>query len=290
MATQADYDALKRENVRLVSQARRLQELVQAMREEISDANAEIAASKRLYEEQRQMFLHELQRERAQKERLAQAIDSRNRIVKKSVATNTYSTVSTSTVSDAATNTVISTLGDKGPSNAGLVAATAASSSSIHRARPQTVMTSTGSGGSGMATQTPPGFGPRNHDGMGIPPPPGFGEHAATATPHQPPHHSAPYGMGPKTPHHYERLHENQELRQFADYLSRRSGHRGRDLYHLFDAVMGATNVTELCATINERDLVEYGIPLSKARSIMHLVVEHTAVLLSSAGEAGYDY
>jgi hypothetical protein len=105
----SDYNALLRENARLVAQNRKLQELVETMREEIADANAEIAAGKRLYEEQRTAYLHRLESERSALhltvERLRSAAE---RPDVRAVATNTFSEISTSTVMDAATNTITS--------------------------------------------------------------------------------------------------------------------------------------------------------------------------------------
>ena len=101
-----EYNAVLRENARLAAQNRKLQELVEAMREEIADANAEIAAGKRLHDEQRHAFLQRLEQERGAMQAATSKLRSAvTRPSTRTVATNTYCEMSTSTVSDAATNT-----------------------------------------------------------------------------------------------------------------------------------------------------------------------------------------
>jgi hypothetical protein len=75
-------------------------------------------------------------------------------------------------------------------------------------------------------------------------------------------------------------------LQEFADSLARRVQYystSGKDLYGIFKA-LGASSVDEVCANITETDLVQQGVPVLKARSIMHLIMEHTATLLERSG------
>lgn len=212
----ADYNALLRENARLVAQNRRLQDLVGTMREEIADANAEIAACKRLHDEQRAVLLQRIGSEADAVQRLSlQLQDARSRVNMVSKSTNTYTDMSTSTVADAATNTASSF-------------------------------------------------------GFDAPPP-------------SPPFHSSPRRIASAPAPRGARPSVAPEVQQFGEWLMRKSGFMGRDLGSLFGCDLGASSVAEVCATLQERDLVDYGVPIAKARGIMHLVMEHTSMLLSVA-------
>ena len=72
-------------------------------------------------------------------------------------------------------------------------------------------------------------------------------------------------------------------LQEFADSISRRTNYHDRDLYKLFKS-LGATTVDEVCANISEQDLVGSGVPVLKARAMMHLIMEHTSTLLQQSG------
>jgi hypothetical protein len=292
-----EYKAVLRENARLAGQNRKLQELVEAMREEIADANAEIAASKRLHDEQRRAFNERLTQERTTAAtHLSRLRTVSERPPQKSVATNTYCEMSTSTVSDAATNTA---------SGFGSVVASPALIQDKTGLRSAAAYTSD----SGTDAWSPP----RRIADHG-----GAHQHSAARR-----HHSNANDHGyPTAPYHNPPMHHHQqqqyggggsaglvhspvagggmsgfyghgnaqaaqrvphELRQFADFLARSAGYLGRDLTPLFASVLGAGSVSEVCATLAERDLVEFGVPIAKARTIMHLVMDHTSMLLSVA-------
>lgn len=94
---------LVKENSRLTQLVRRMQDAVSTLREEVSDANAELAASRRLFDEQKQILLQELDRERLRRSQLESQVESlsmRYQRKQVSVGTNTIPT------SDAAVETV----------------------------------------------------------------------------------------------------------------------------------------------------------------------------------------
>ena len=228
--------AVLRENARLVQQTRKLQEVVASMRDEIADANAEIAASKRLAEEQKHILLLELQRERAQREALDKRLQTMH-VEQVSVGTNTATEVSTSTVSDAQTMT---SSGVSPPRDGGYAADAPSSSMRYYRqeAAPPLI----------QAPPTPSSSWQRTF-------------------------------MRQKEP----RRIEPSEVQQFAQHLCHSVQFYGVDLCSVFES-MGAASVGELCATITERDLIAYGVPLVKARGMMHVIMETTAALLQQGG------
>lgn len=240
--TLSEYNTVLRENARLVAQVRKLQDLVATMREEIADANSEVAALNRLHDEQLALTNETVVRERTLREQLQAHIAERASIRFASVGTNTVSEVSTSTQNDAATGTVSS-----GTSTSTDIVVAARPGPAAVKARP-------------TASYPSLSVAPRVE---GYPPP-------------RVQYRSPPRGV---------RNPANTELYQFGDWLSRVSGYRpmdeSKELGTLFDGWMGATSVGEVCATVNERDLTDFGVPVAKARSIMHHVLEHAAYLLS---------
>ena len=204
----SDSAALLRENSRLTQQLKRLQSIVSTLRDEVADANAEIAASRRLFDEQKQILIQEVERERSWREALAKQL-SGSKVQKSSVGTNTMMDSHTSTVADATT----------------------------------------------MTPSTP-----------------------------------TPKKALREMQHSFNSFHSNgtqtairrrvSPLQDFSDWLCRGANYHSRDLCAMFEA-MGATSVDEVCANVTEEDLVRSGIPLLKARSMMHLIMEQTAVLLS---------
>jgi hypothetical protein len=204
----ADPTTLIRENSRLSAQLKRLQSVVSTLRDEVADANAEIAASRRLFDEQKQILIQEIERERSWRESLAAQL-SGSKIQKISVGTNTLMDSHTSTVADATTMTP-----------------TAAPSPKSVRVSQREVQ---------------------------------FHAPSIQFTPSQ---------------------RRASPLQDFSDWLSRGTNYHSRDLCAMFEA-MGATSVDEVCANVTEEDLVRCGIPLLKARGMMHLIMEQTAVLLT---------
>jgi hypothetical protein len=205
----SDQASLARENARLTAQLKRLQSVVSTLRDEVADANAEIAASRRLFDEQKEILMQEIERERAWRESVVSHV-SVNSVQKFSVGTNTMMDSHTSTVADAATMT---------PS---------------------------------------------------VSSPPPSKQNALSVKVNRSSHSGSPIALQRKM----------SPLQDFADWLSRGTNYRGRDLCAMFDA-MGASSVDEVCANVTEEDLVRCGIPLLKARGMMHLIMEQTAVLLA---------
>lgn len=189
-----DASALLRDNARLAHQNKKLQEIVEALKEEVSDANTEIAALTQLFEEQKALLAHELHNERQWRESLQKEI-ARQRDSKVSIATMTNFEVGTSTIGEVAVGT----------------------------------------------------------------------DDVAEETPH-----------GPSSQHGFAR----RELGEFSEWLARHAHYHGPSLAVLFDT-MGASTVVDVCSTISEKDLLGHGVSIVKARSIMHLIREHTAALLS---------
>lgn len=313
-------DALRRENARLAQQVRRLQDVVQTMRDEIGDANAEIAASQRLFEEQKGLLLQELQRERAWREQLQRRLAG-SAVARSTVGTSTANEVSTNTVSDAGTMTqqqqptAMSRSGGGGDSwgasdieelsdGGGTVVhfGTPHGTTSSRRQhyqhnhqyqqhhhqqhqqyRPSTHTRDAGTGPpQSLATSSSHGGWPPKPvfaapDGVGVggyprAPPfsadgraadaPRFGRDAFVAMPAA-----------------------DAALSRFVEWLAQRSGLPSAALGRVV-AALGAASVDELCGNVTERDLVELGVPVLKARSVMHAVMEHTSALLAAA-EAG---
>ena len=196
----SDSAALLRENSRLVQQLKRMQSIVSTLRDEVADANAEIAASRRLFDEQKQILIQEVERERSWRESLAKQVSGSSKSPKVSVGTNTMMDNHTSTVADA-------------------------------------------------TTMTPTSPTPKKSRDLQL---------QARVSGRR----------------------RVSELQDFSDWLCRGANYHSRDLCALFEA-MGASTPDEVCANVTEDDLVKSGIPLLKARSMMHLIMEQTAVLLS---------
>jgi hypothetical protein len=199
-----DDRLLTRENGRLAQQNLKLQEIIATLRDEIADANAEIAASRRLFEEQKLVLVQELDRERMWRESLARHIEQqKTRSSSVSIGCNTdkISTLTSQTMTDL--------------------------------------------------------------------PKPLYTDRLRPIT-------SIPEAM------RRNRNRDFSALQDFADWLSRSSNYHHRDLFSLFES-LGATSVEEVCANITESDLVTFGVPLIKARIIMHLIMEQTEALLRNA-------
>lgn len=108
MSSREEVVALVREKAKLAQQVKQLQAVAGALRDEVADANAELAASHRLFEEQKAFLMQEIERERAWREALARQLHQ-SKSAKVSVGTMTVSESSTTTVADACTNTGAST-------------------------------------------------------------------------------------------------------------------------------------------------------------------------------------
>lgn len=264
----AEYQALVRENARLTSQVRRLQDVVSTMREEIADANAEVAALTRLHEEQHSLVLQELARERGLRQKLQAHITERANVQHASVGTGTVNETGTSTQSDATTSTVSSGVGRMTITD------------DVDTLR-------LGGGGEYLIEDYPAATAGRNAPtfgrGLSVAPPKstggfGGGPQPLTMRGAVPVPRSAPAAAAAPASN-------TLEVHQFGDWLTRMSGYRpshpSRDLGELFDTVLGATSAGEVCATVTERDLVEFGVPVAKARAILHYVMEHAAFLLA---------
>lgn len=64
-----------KENHRLSQLVRKMQDAISTLRDEISDANSELAASRKLFDEQKQILLQELDRERSRRHRAEAALE-----------------------------------------------------------------------------------------------------------------------------------------------------------------------------------------------------------------------
>eukprot|EP00758_Cryptobia_borreli_P006833 Tbor_TRINITY_DN5210_c0_g2::TRINITY_DN5210_c0_g2_i1::g.16211::m.16211 len=52
------------------------------------------------------------------------------------------------------------------------------------------------------------------------------------------------------------------------------------DLYMLFTKELGAPSVADICATVTERDLLDFNVPLIKARIVMQIINEHGRTIM----------
>lgn len=244
-------DEIKRDNRRLASQVKRLQDVVAAMRDEIADANAEIVASRRLHDEQKALLLQELHRERSWREQLQRSTAQPQ---KHSVGVNTTTDAQTLTTCEVGTTMALDM-----PSDDDMEGSQGQYGDDGGYAAHRQVIRATTAGGS-----TWKGVASRNGNGK---------------------------RGGPSV-----ESRESRILREFADSLARRTGYYSTDIYELFHSDLGATKVDEVCANITEEDLLNGGIPVIKARGMMHLIMEHTNTLLEEQQQgldgsaAGGDY
>lgn len=85
-------DDLVKENHRLSQLVRKMQDAISTLRDEITDANAELVASRKLFDEQKQILLQELDRERAKRTRVERVLERSQKKDLVSCGTNTVST------------------------------------------------------------------------------------------------------------------------------------------------------------------------------------------------------
>ncbi|CUF93370.1 Hypothetical protein, putative [Bodo saltans] len=93
-------DDLVKENHRLSQLVRRMQDAVSTLRDEIADANSELAASRKLFDEQKQILLQELDRERLKRSRVESQLERQSSKETTSRGTNTIATSDASTSSN----------------------------------------------------------------------------------------------------------------------------------------------------------------------------------------------
>lgn len=300
MSNKEEAAALLRENSRLAQQVHRLQSIVSTLRDEVSDANAEIGALRRLFDEQKQILLQEIERERSWREALAKQAGAAKSVVKISVGTNTTNDSHTSTVADAATNTPgnSSSRGGNGNSVSAMVVGITDPREFQQQQQQQQLMSHNGSASFGSPPQK------RMTMLVGSPV-----QSSALFQQNQQQQQQLQRVGSPSTttPAMYQLMQQQQQqnrrrvttngiynntsngggavvgypLQEFSDWLCRSSNYHARDLCAMFEA-MGAASVDEVCANVTEDDLTKFGIPLLKARSIMHLIMEQTAILLST--------
>ena len=72
---------------------------------------------------------------------------------------------------------------------------------------------------------------------------------------------------------------------QFEDSNHRSSNVFAVDLYNVLVREMGASTLVEVLSTVTERDLINFGIPLVKARLVMQHIIERGSVILDEVME-----
>jgi hypothetical protein len=93
-------DDLVKENHRLSQLVRKMQDAISTLRDEITDANSELAASRKLFDEQKQILLQELDRERSKRFRVESLMARQTVKETLSRGTNTLATSDASTSSE----------------------------------------------------------------------------------------------------------------------------------------------------------------------------------------------
>lgn len=266
-------------------QVRRLEEAVQTLREELSDANEELLASRKLFDEQRGLLLRELDRERLLREQMQREVARFKGLYEAQLVRPATSTVGTSTIpqmevgvateqSFPVTHYVDFVDEEQGQDEdegmRGQWARNPSSSSSLHAALPrQRAQTSSKTGRNlsmvgwhGPEPVASPWGNPQQ-------PQQAAKQQQFVVSPSPRTNREGPMMMTPR----------NLAVTRFADWLCRSTGYFRKDLGQLF-VEMGANSVMEICAHLTVEDLVQFGVPVVKARHMMHCVAQHGQRLL----------
>ena len=229
-----------------VHQVRRLEEAVHTLREELSDANEELLASRKLFDEQRCLLLRELDRERLLREQMQREVTRFKSLYESQLVRPATSTVGTSTIPQMEVSVATE---QSFPVRSVDMYDEDYNNDEVEEWRIR----------GGQQQQRPPRLSSSSPSAAYV----NNGPQRTSAHQYQPP---------PPPP-------RNLALTRFADWLCRSTGYYSADLARLFTE-MGATSVMEVCAHVTVDDFVRFGVPVVKARQFMHWIGQQGQRLL----------